>query len=225
MEMLVFGEAGAPILAFPPARGRFFDWEDHGLIAALARQIASGWNQIWCLDGMDECSFFSAYLHPRDRLQNHQRWEEHLVQEVLARVRQQNPDTYVMTAGCGFGAYHAANFAMRHPGLIRRCIAMGGELNIRNFFDGVDDALLYFHNPEEYMANMHDEMLLKLFREKLDIVLAVPRNGPSELLESNRRMAAILAGKRIPHSLDYWESPGDDWALWRAQLVTYVGRL
>jgi esterase/lipase superfamily enzyme len=35
MEMLVFGEAGQRVLAFPTSMGRFFDWEDRGMVSAL----------------------------------------------------------------------------------------------------------------------------------------------------------------------------------------------
>ena len=35
MELLVFGHGGPWVLVFPTSMGRFFDWEDRGLIAAM----------------------------------------------------------------------------------------------------------------------------------------------------------------------------------------------
>ena len=36
MESLVFGHGGLPILVFPTSMGRFFEYEDSGMIRALA---------------------------------------------------------------------------------------------------------------------------------------------------------------------------------------------
>ena len=35
MELLVFGHAGARVLVFPTAGGRFHEWEDQGMVNAL----------------------------------------------------------------------------------------------------------------------------------------------------------------------------------------------
>src|SRR5438445_207253 len=53
MEMLVFGQSGARVIAFPTAMGRFHDWEDHGLIAALRQHLEKGWIQLFCVDSVD----------------------------------------------------------------------------------------------------------------------------------------------------------------------------
>ena len=37
--MLVFGHAGARVLVFPTSMGRFFQWEDSGMITALGDQL------------------------------------------------------------------------------------------------------------------------------------------------------------------------------------------
>ncbi len=38
MEMLVFGHAGMPLVVFPTSMGRFFEYEDRGMIGVLAAQ-------------------------------------------------------------------------------------------------------------------------------------------------------------------------------------------
>ena len=35
MELLVFGHAGTPLITFPSSMGRFYEWEDFGMIEAL----------------------------------------------------------------------------------------------------------------------------------------------------------------------------------------------
>jgi len=39
MDMLIFGHAGARVLVFPTSMGRFFEWEDRGMIAALGEHL------------------------------------------------------------------------------------------------------------------------------------------------------------------------------------------
>jgi esterase/lipase superfamily enzyme len=36
MELLVFGHAGLPVVVFPTSGGRFYEFEDRGMIAALS---------------------------------------------------------------------------------------------------------------------------------------------------------------------------------------------
>ena len=47
MELLRFGHAGQPVVAFPTSMGRFFQWEDFGLIGLLAWRLAAGAVQVW----------------------------------------------------------------------------------------------------------------------------------------------------------------------------------
>ena len=54
MEMLVVGHAGAPVLVFPTSQGRFYEWEDRGMLELLRGQVDSGWFQFYCVDSVDE---------------------------------------------------------------------------------------------------------------------------------------------------------------------------
>ena len=42
MDMLIFGHAGARVLVFPTSMGRFFEWEDRGMIARARRASREG---------------------------------------------------------------------------------------------------------------------------------------------------------------------------------------
>jgi esterase/lipase superfamily enzyme len=42
MELLVFGHAGLPVMVFPTSGGRFYEFEDRGMIGALAGKIDAG---------------------------------------------------------------------------------------------------------------------------------------------------------------------------------------
>ena len=64
MEYKRFGHAGRPVVMFPTSRGRFFQYEDTGTIAALADFIEAGRIQIWTLDGIDDETFFGQRPRP-----------------------------------------------------------------------------------------------------------------------------------------------------------------
>ncbi len=54
MELLVFGHAGARVIIFPTSKGRFYEWEDRGMIhGALREPLERGWLQAYCVDAID----------------------------------------------------------------------------------------------------------------------------------------------------------------------------
>ena len=42
MELLVFGHAGLPVLVFPTSGGRFYEFEDRGMIGGCRRTRGEG---------------------------------------------------------------------------------------------------------------------------------------------------------------------------------------
>ncbi|KAB2859175.1 MAG: esterase, partial [Anaerolineae bacterium] len=47
MELLVFGHAGAKVLIFPTSQGKFYEWEDRGMMWALGEHLERGWLQCY----------------------------------------------------------------------------------------------------------------------------------------------------------------------------------
>ena len=45
MELLVFGHSGSRVLVFPTSMGRYYEWEDRGMMVALGEHIERGWIQ------------------------------------------------------------------------------------------------------------------------------------------------------------------------------------
>ena len=66
MELLVFGRAGEPVLVFPTSGGRFYDFEDRGMIAAVTDKIDAGQLQVFCVDSVDLESWYNRQIPPRD---------------------------------------------------------------------------------------------------------------------------------------------------------------
>jgi esterase/lipase superfamily enzyme len=219
MELLAYGHGGSPILVFPTSRGRFFEYEDAGMIHAIWQNIEQGRLQIFCVDSVDGESWYNRSIHPHDRVMRHLAYESYLLYEVLPLIRGVNGSPQIWTTGCSFGAYHAFNFAMKHPDVTSSCVSMSGAFEMRPFMDGYYDTDFYFNNPPDYIPNMNDPWFLERY-QRMKLVLAA---GDHDIcLGENFRMAQTLDSKGIPHWLDVW-SGGErhDWPLWQRMAVKF----
>jgi esterase/lipase superfamily enzyme len=219
MELLAFGHAGAPILVFPTSRGRFYEFESSGMIHPIWQKIEDGHLQVFCVDSVDSESWYNREIHPHDRVMRHNAYESYIVHEVLPLIRGLNGGSEICTSGCSFGAYHALNFAMKHPDVTSACVAMSGAFDMKSFMDGYYDSDFYFNNPVDYIPNVSDPWFLERY-QRMKLILAA---GDHDIcLGENFRMAEILGRKGIPHWLDVWTGgERHDWPLWQRMEVKF----
>ena len=219
MEALVFGHAGTPLLVFPTSMGRFYDYEDRGMIEVLAPKIERGELQVFCVDSVDAESWYNKGVHPRMRAQRHVLYERYLLHEFLPFKRSKNSTPELSVTGCSFGGYHAVNLALKHPDSITHCVSMSGAFDVHPFLDGYYDDNCYFNCPQDYLPGLNDTWFLSRFR-KMKIVL-----GSSDwdiCLDQNVRLSALLNGKSVPHWLDiYNDHSSHDWPLWQRMAGKY----
>ena len=212
MELLVFGHAGMPMIVFPTSMGRFFDYENRKMIDAVGGKYENGELQAFCVDSVDAESWYNRSVHPSQRAARHVQYDQYLVDEVVPFVRARNASQELTVTGCSFGGYHSVNFALRHPDIATHCVSMGGAFDIHQFLDGYFDQNCYFNCPPDFLPNLTDEWFLDRYR-RMKIVLAT---GETDMcLGENRRLAAIMAAKGLPHWLDVWgDGTGHDWPWW-----------
>ncbi|MBL8173929.1 MAG: esterase family protein [Bryobacterales bacterium] len=214
MEILVFGHDGPPVLVFPSFLGRFYEYEDRGMIAALTHKYDAGRLRAFCVDSLDAETWNNTSVPPRLRIERHMQWEQHILSEIVPMIRNRAQTDRIAVTGCSFGGYHAVNFALRHPDIVHTCVSMGGAFDIRGYLDGYWDQDVYFHNPPEYLRNLEDDWYLSLYREGLRLVLATGEHDPC--LDANFKLSGILNKKGIPHYLDVWgDGAGHDWPWWQ----------
>src|SRR5690606_12470057 len=139
MDLLVLGHAGARVLVFPTSLGSAFEWEDRGMHHALGEHLERGWLQLYCVDSYNAESWYAKWMHPADRSRRQDAYEQYLLDEVLPLSRQRNPNPFLITTGASFGAFHAVDFAFRHPHLVGRVIGMSGLYDITEQTDGYYD--------------------------------------------------------------------------------------
>ena len=131
-EMLTFGEAGYPVIAFPTSLGRYYQLRDFKLTESVAHLVDAGRVKLYCPDGIDERSWYNKALAPTDRVRTHMAYESVILNDVVTRAQQETGHARVAVAGASFGAYHAMNFALRHPDRVGYCLCMGGSYDIRS---------------------------------------------------------------------------------------------
>jgi esterase/lipase superfamily enzyme len=220
MDLLVFGHAGARAVVFPTSMGRFFEWEDQGMILALREHLERGWLQLYCVDSVDADSWYAKWKRPSDRAHAHAAYETYIRDEVLPLTWQKNQTPFLMTMGTSFGAYHAVTFALRHPDIVGRAIGLSGLYDIRHQTDGYSDSTIYHYNPADFIAGENDPDRLAALN-RLDLVLAIGRDDPLRM--ANEEFSGRLWSKGIWHALRIWDGWAHDWPFWREMIRAYVG--
>jgi esterase/lipase superfamily enzyme len=218
MELLVFGHAGARVLVFPTSRGKFYEWEDRGMMNALGEHLERGWIQMYCVDSIDAESWY-AHTHPAQRALRHVQYDQYLLNEVLPLSVNLNPNPFLITTGASFGAYHAVNFALRHPNQVGRTIGMSGLYDIKRFTGGFVDDNVYFNSPCDFMKNEHDPGRLAAIRH-IDIILATGHDD--SFRPNNEYFSGILWSKNVWHALRIWDGWAHDWPWWQQMILKYI---
>jgi esterase/lipase superfamily enzyme len=226
MELLVFGHGGRAVLFFPTRMARFFDYENWGIVDALRDRINNGELQLFCVDSIDNESFYNKRIHPADRINRHLAYEKYILNEVIPLIHTKNSGGYMEVAGCSMGAYHAANMAFKHPRLFKRVICMSGRYDLTHsiqdfsdLFDGYSNQDIYFNMPQQFLANLSDKALLQSIRE-MEIILAIGETDP--FINDNHYFNQLLWAKGIPNQFYVWHGYAHRPKYWQHMVKLYL---
>ncbi len=226
MELLIFGHAGARTLVFPTRGGRFFEYENMGMVGRVREEIEAGQLQLYCVDGIDTESLYCEWAHPHDRIRRHLQYESYILDEVIPLMDLINPGALTVSHGCSLGAFHAANIAFRHPHRFDQLIAFSGRYDLtarlehfRDLFDGYYNEEIYYNTPAHYLPGLSCPSQLSALR-RMRITLVVGEEDPFR--ESNERLSHILWGKGVWHDLRYWPGRAHRAHCWREMAPHYV---
>jgi esterase/lipase superfamily enzyme len=220
MELLIFGHGGARVLGFPTSKGKFYEWEDRKMIEALGEPLERGHIQLYCVDSVDAESWYNWGAHPGYRGWRQTEYENYLLHEVLPLSWHLNPNPFLITTGASFGAYHAADFAFRHPELVGRVLGMSGFYNVENWTGGYHEGEVYHHSPCLYLKNEWEEHRLNQLR-KVDIILTTAWDD--SIRYSTDALSQVLWDKNIWHAKRVWDGWAHDWPWWQRQIHMYLG--
>jgi esterase/lipase superfamily enzyme len=222
MELLVFGHDGLPAIIFPTSQARFYEFEDRGMVAAVADKIECGNLQLFCVDSLDAESWYNRNVGPRWRIARQVQYDKYIVHEVVPFARWHNHRPHFVTAGCSFGGYHAVNTAFRHPDVFTGCLSMSGAFDLKGlgFLHGYYDEDVYYNQPLDYLPNLSDSWFLDRMRHNT-YVLATGVHD--QCWNDNERLAAAMRAKGLPVQLDVWgDNTGHDWPWWQRMAHVYL---
>jgi esterase/lipase superfamily enzyme len=227
-DVIAYGHYGRPLLVFPSEQGRAWDYESNGMIGALAPLIEDGRLKVYCVDSFDAGSWVRKDIPLEQRAQIHGGYEDWIVNQVAPFIHNDcGGYVEVITTGSSFGAYHAANFALKHADLFPLAICLSGVYDVNHLGWGERGDATYFNNPMDYLQHMGGDHLDWL-RSQVSLLLVCGQGqweDTTGALDSTKAFAGLLGSKGIRHELDLWgHDVPHDWPSWRNQIAHHVPR-
>ncbi len=233
MEFKVYGHAGKPMLVFPCQDGRFFDFEDRGMVEVAKDFIENGQLQLFCCDSNDINSWSRVDdWDNRNRIEQQEAYFHYVADELVPRIFEINANanggsspSLIYTTGASMGGTHALNFLLRRPDLFQGCIAMSGAYDAKLFFKDYSDDLVYANSPVDYINGMaNDHPYVDLYRQRQIIIVCGRGDWEHPMQEDAARMKELFQYKDIPAWVDFWgDDVAHDWPWWLKQFPYYLG--
>lgn len=225
--VLAYGRYGRPLLAFPSQQGNCRQYEDNGMIEALAGPLEAGHVKLYAVDSFDSGSWYRDDLPLEERARLHGLYEDWILSQVVPFVQADSHTDEIAVTGVSFGAYHAANFALKHAHVFPFALCQSGVYDVSVVGGGDRGDAVYFNNPADYVASLGGDHL-EWLRSRVNLLLLCGQGAWEDstgALESTRRFAGLLGEKGIPHELDVWgHDVPHDWPAWRAQIAHHLPR-
>ncbi len=225
---MAYGHYGRPLIVFPSQEGSETDAEDRGILASISWLIDEGRVKVYCVDSYDSGSWHRDDLPLEERARRHGGYEDWIVNHVVPWIHEDCGGAVdIVVNGPSFGAYHAANFALKRADLFPLAICLSGVYDVSVTGWGERRDAVYFNNPMDYVAHLDGDHL-EWLRGRLSLLLVCGQGQWEDTagsLESTKAFARLLAEKGLRHELDLWgyDVP-HDWPSWRAQLAHHLPR-
>ena len=224
----VYGHYGRPVIVFPSEQGRAWDYENNGMVGVLSELIEGGRVKLYCVDSFDAGTWVREDVPLEDRARMHGAYEDWILNHVVPFIYEDCQGVEdILTTGSSFGAYHAANFCLKHAHLFPQAICMSGVYDVSHLGWGERGDATYFNNPMDYVQNLHGGHL-EWLRERAHLVLVCGQGqweDTTGALESTKAFAGVLSSAGLPHELDLWgHDVPHDWPSWRRQIAHHMPR-
>ena len=226
MEFKTFGNPGGRLcFAFPPQDGRWWDFENFGMVDSISKWIYSGELFLVLPDGNDWESWSDKNGDCRVRIEAQERWYNYIIDELYPMCRELSGwNGKALVTGCSLGGVHSGVFFFRRPDLFDTMISLSGTFNAQQFFGPYMDDLLYANSPVHFLPNMPaDHPYIEIYRNSNIITCCGQGAWEEELLKGTRELDEILTRMGIPHFSDYWGyDVNHDWPWWQKQLPYFM---
>ena len=227
MSMIVYGEGGYPVIAFQAQDAKSNNFEDFGMIDALAPFIDAGRIQVFSVDNLDEQSWSDEGGDKGARAWRQEEYFKFVTDELVPRVHAwNNSDRRPIAVGCSMGATHAAIAALRRPDLFQGCIALSGVYRTSFFFGDWMDENLYNNDIPAFLSNMPaDHPYVDLYNQR-QLVMCVGQGAWEEGVDDLHFIDDQLNRLGVAHWCDFWGTDvNHDWPWWRKQMPYFMAEV
>lgn len=225
MALKVYGHAGKPLLVFPTQEGRFFEFEDFGMVTVAEPWIEDGRLRLITVDSVDAQSWTHPSLSVPERVQRYEAYMRYIQQDVVPFIHETAGSTAggIGVTGCSMGAYHAANFFFRYPETYDALLAISGVYHLKLFIGDYMDDQVYYHTPLAYLSALSDPHYLELYRQAQIIISVGQGDWEDPMLEDTRALKNILDRLEVPSWIDIWgHDVNHDWPWWRKKMAYFL---
>ena len=223
MHLMIYGQSGLPLLAFPTQDGLCHQFEDFGMVDQIADFIESGRIQLFVVDSVDTESWSAKYGDKDWRAARQEQYFRYITEEVVPFIRSRN-DRAPAVMGCSMGANHTLNTFLRRPELFCGMIALSGVYDSDCFFDGWMNPTLYDNSPERFLPNMAaDHPYISLYNERAMILCCGQGAWEEDGVRTLRHLERVFAEKGIHAWCDFWGwDVNHDWPWWFKQIRYFL---
>jgi len=197
------------------------------MVGALSPLLDAGRAKLYCVDGADEYTWRADDVPLEQRARRHGEFERWILEAVAPWIHDDTDGGEIVVTGASFGAYDAANFALKRADLFPLAISLSGVYDVSVVSWGERGDATCFSNPVDYVAHLHGDHLDWL-RSRASLLLVCGQGqweDTTGALESTKTFARMLGEKGIRHELDLWgHDVPHDWPSWRAQIAHHLPR-
>ena len=145
-----YGHWGRPVLVFPSEQGRAWDYENNGMVGAVADLVEGGRCKLYCVDSFDDQTWSDSSIPLEERARRHGAYAGWVLDRVVPFIGEDSPGaTGAIVTGCSMGAYHALQLALTRADLFPVAICQSGNYDPADWNAWGDRGeAAYFTNPE-----------------------------------------------------------------------------
>jgi len=223
MHVMVYGEGGMPLLAFPTQDSMCHNYEDFGMVDQISDFLSSGSVQLFVVDTVDTESWSARDGDKAQRAARQEQYYHYIVDEVVPLIHDRSDETPAVT-GLSMGANHALITFLRRPELFRGVVALSGVYDTDSFFGGWMDPTLYDNAPECFLPNMPaDHPYIQLYNRRRIILCCGQGAWEEDGVRTLRNLERIFCDKGIRAWCDFWgHDVNHDWPWWFKQMRYFL---
>lgn len=224
LDVIVYGTAGQPVMAFAPLGQRPESLEEVGLVDELSDYLDAGVIQLFSVSNVDGESWGSDG-YAVERAARQEAYYQAVCEEIVPLVAEvSGSDARPLALGFDLGATHAAVFALRRPDLFQGCVCLSGTYDASRYFGDWMDATLYDNTPCAFLPNMPtDHPYIALYNQRQLLFCCGQEGSEADSLRTTREIDAQLQRLGVEAWCDYWGGDvSHTWFWWKKQVRYFM---